>query len=170
MTSNVITYGFAYGLVSIAMAFLMYNGILGIFSQMGISIVLFIVILVLAGKRFKKENDGYATMGELFKTFALVLIIGIIISALFQFVYTMSMSEEKKEEIVETIVEGQTSLYEGIIPEADLAELEDKLYEDSSAMFDPVTMLISVIIGSLLYLVLALIPAAIMKKTRPEYS
>jgi len=136
----------------------------------GIGLIVFIVILISAGKKYKAENGGYATMGELVKTFALVLIIGLLISSLFQFAYTMTMSEEKKDNFIETMVESQTSMMGSLIPEEQLGEMEDQLYEQLSGMFNPSTIIMNLLIGAIFSVLISLIPAAIMKKTRQEFT
>lgn len=166
MSSNVIKYGLIYGITSILATFLMYNGTLGTMTAGLLGLVIFIVVLVLAGKQYKAENGGYASMGELVKTFALVLLVGLLVSSLFQLAYTMTMSEEKKDSIVENIVEGQTSMLANMIPEEQLSETQDAMYEQAYGMFNPSTVLLGVFFGFIVYIIIALIPAAIMKKNR----
>ena len=170
MSSNVIKHGVFYGLISMVTTFLLYNGILGTMALSGIGLVAFILILISAGKKHKAENGGFASMGELVKTFSLILIIGLIISTMFQFVYTMTMSEEKKEAFAETMVEKQSAMMAKILPEEQLGDFEDAIYEQANAMFNPSAILIGLLTGAVFSVIISLIPAAIMKKTRPEYT
>ncbi len=169
MSSNVTKHGLFYGLTSSISGFLMYNGMLGTMMLSIIGIVVFILILVSAGKAYKAQNGGYATMGELVKTFSLILIIGLLINAMFQFVYTMTMSEEKKDTFIETMVENQTNMVSGIIPEEQIGEMEDQMYEQLSGMFNPSTILMNLLIGAIFSILISLIPAAIMKNNREEF-
>jgi len=169
MSSNVITHGVIYGVLGMVSAFLMFNGMLGTMTIGIAGILIFILVLVSAGRRYKAENGGYATMGDLVKTFAMVLLIGMLLSVLFQMVYTMTMGEEKKEALIESMVDSQTEMMAKIMPEDQLGELEDQFYESASTMFDPGKLIMGVLFGSFFYILVSLIPAAIMKNNPPDH-
>lgn len=169
MSSNVITHGVIYGLISIVLSFLSFNGMIGSGLLSIISLAVFILVLISAGRKYKANHDGYASMGDLVKTFALVLILGLVMSTIFSFAYTMMMSEDKKEAFVENIVEAQMETMAKFIPEDALEEQEENLYNSTSRIFEPTGILMNLLMGALFAILISLIPAAIMKKNPQQH-
>lgn len=171
MSNNVITYGVIFGVISIVLTFLSFNGIILsglLFFLLGV-VALFLV-LILAGNKYKANHDGYASMGDLVKSFALIIFIGVTLSTIFSFAYTTMMSEEKKEAYLEKTIEGQIETYSRILDEDALEEMEEQLYDKmSSSIFEPSGVLLGFLISALLYTLLSLIPAAIMKNNPQQH-
>ena len=103
------------------------------------------------------------------KTFALVLMIGLVLSANFSFAYTTMMGEEKKEDFIENMVEGQIETYAKILPEDALEDMEENLYNSISGIFTPSGILMNLLIGGLFSILISLIPAAIMKRNPQQH-
>jgi len=163
MSNNVITHGVIYGLISALLSFLSFNGIItgGLMSIL--PMIIFIIVLISTGKKYKANHDGFASMGDLVKTFAAVLIIGLLMSTIFQLAYTTMVGEEKKEAFIENMIEGQMETYGKFLPEEGLEDMEEQMYNQISGMFEPSGILMGLLLGG------SLIPAAIMKRNPEQH-
>lgn len=169
MSNNVITHGVVYGIFSILLTFLSFNGMIGTMLMTILTLVGFIAVLISAARKYKANHDGYASMGDLVKTFALVLMIGLVLSTIFSFAYTSMMGEEKKEAFIENMIEGQVETYAKYMPEEAIDDLEEQMYEQMSGMFEPSGILMNLLMGALFSILISLIPAAIMKKNPQQH-
>lgn len=167
MKKIILSYGLIYGLITAIMTILFQHGIIGMMLNGLASIPLLIIIMILAGKKYKADHDGYASFGDMFKLLMGVFVMASFISLVIMFIHAQLLSAESKETIIENTIEAQTSLFEQFMPEEVLTQMEDQMEIQSESMFEPMTLLMTFftsLFGSLFF---ALIGSAIMKKNRP---
>lgn len=84
-----IKYGILSAVISIVYTLLLYVTNLFLNSSLGLlSTVITVVLLVMACREYKGNNEGFMTLGEGFKLNMLIIVISTIPSVLFNYVYT----------------------------------------------------------------------------------
>lgn len=170
MKSIVIKYGTIYAVIVLISSILYLFGYAGMAITTGINLVCLFVGFWFAGQDYKKGNDGYAAFGELVKVFFLTLMFAMVWSTLFNFVMYSFISDERKENIVENMIQSQLSTYSsmGLMDEASLMQREEKLRDDFTVdkMFGLGNLLVGSVMMLFMYLVFALIGAGVFKKVR----
>ncbi len=169
MKNIFIKYGIIYGIISLGLTVLYYQGITGMGLQTALSFGSFIVLLILAGIEYKKKNEGFAAFGELLKLFFGVVCVGVVIALVGQLIYSGILSDESKERMVQNQIDTTISMYESMgMDEDTLLDMEEKLVEKLDSLFKPTTYLLGSLLSVLMLTVISLIPAAILKKPRKD--
>jgi len=167
MKNIFLKFGLIYGAFSIISVMMYYHGFIGMGLNPVVGILLLILLLWLAGREFKSINEGYATFGELFKLYFLIIFIGLFMSMLFTLIYHSVISEETKTEIFERYVESQKAMYRWMISDEDmLLSIEEGIDDEMSPekLFGFQNTLLGMF-GSLFYVIIfALLAAVIFKK------
>ena len=102
--SIILNYGLYYGLVSVILSLIMYA--LGMhleqnIVQMLLGFAIMITFIVLASKKFKTDNGGFMSWGQGVKIGMGIILIGIIISALYTYLFTSFIEPEFKKQVIE---------------------------------------------------------------------
>lgn len=136
------------------------------------SFVLFIVLLVYAGKSIRKELGGYWSFGDAFKSFLIIALILAAVTTLYNVVLMTVIDPELPKKAAIAVEETQRSMMtkfgatEEQINDAlsKAGNMEDKL------KITPKNVITSFGFGLAIYGVLALILAAILKKNPPLFT
>ena len=164
MKKAILIYGVIYGILGFLNSYLMINNSVGIWTAMGLSFIIFIVLCVLTVFMYRKES-GKSGFKEIFSAMMLMGLIGTLITMLVTQVYASSLSAEAITTMEENFIDSQLDYYESLgIPDEQINELEDTLTEQFSNMFSLKAQLISLPISMLFLAIIALIISLIMKK------
>lgn len=164
---NAITYGLIYGVITALFSMLQLHGSIGMLVSFLISIAVMIFLMVIAGRKYRDENNGFASFGSMYKFFVVFLLVSSLLSLALNYVYTNHiLSQDSKEQIMDNMVEKQLAMMGKLLPDDQLETMEDQIALQAENMFSPQTQalgLLGALVGALL---IALIPAAIMKKDK----
>lgn len=162
--SIILNNGLYYGLVSVILSLIMYA--LGMhleqnITQMLLGFAIMIAFIVLASKKFKTDNGGFMSWGQGVKIGMGVILIGIIISAIYTYVFTSFIEPEFKNQVIEkSIIQWQDA---GM--SSDQIDMSKKMTED----YFYLSLFGGMAIGGLfLGFIFSAIIAAIMKKSEEE--
>ncbi|HYE54759.1 MAG TPA: DUF4199 domain-containing protein [Chitinophagaceae bacterium] len=165
-----LTYGLISGIVSILFALMLYLGgtewFLHPVAYLGFAIP--IVFAVIAAVKHKRNNGGYMSFGEALKGVFLVFVIGSLLSTAFNYIMfnfvdvpfaqaLTQASAEKTSEFMEKFGASQEDI--------------DKMVENSfkGNPYSLGKMFFGFVFGCIIWFIIALIIAAIVKKKRPEF-
>lgn len=141
-------------------------GLIGI-----IGFVAVIVLPVIFIRKERTQNGGHISMGDAFKLSFIGLLIGGLIGTAFQMVYTNLIDPEFGERITAQSLEMSNSFMEGNVPDEQREEILREAEADSLERYTFVGQLKSFGIALVMYAVISLILALILKKnpeTTPE--
>lgn len=126
------------------------------------------ILLIVAVSQVKKAFGGYLTFKEGFSTFVLTYIISALVSAVFGILLFSVIDPEAAERVQELIIETTVNMMERFgAPEDSITEQVEAL--ESTNQFSVVNQVKGFFTGIVLYAVIGLIVAAIMKKNKPEF-
>ena len=160
----ILNYGLYYGVISVILSLIMYatgNHLEQNMIGMLLGFVIMIAFIVLATKKFKDDNQGFLSWGQGVKTGMGVVLIGIIISGIYTYLFANFIEPDFKNQIIEkSIVQWQDA---GMT--SDQIEISTKMTED----YFYLSLYGGMIIGGLvLGFIFSAITAAIMKKSEEE--
>lgn len=160
----ILNYGLYYGVISVILSLIMYatgNHLEQNMIGMLLGFVIMIAFIVLATKKFKDDNQGFLSWGQGVKTGMGVVLIGIIISGIYTYLFANFIEPDFKNQIIEkSIVQWQDA---GMT--SDQIEMSTKMTED----YFYLSLYGGMIIGGLvLGFIFSAITAAIMKKSEEE--
>ncbi|QTD37476.1 DUF4199 domain-containing protein [Polaribacter batillariae] len=162
--SIILNYGLYYGVVSVIFSLIMYA--LGQHLEQGIAtsligFVIMIAFIVLATKKFKFDNGGFMSWGQGVKIGIGVVLIGVIISAIYTYLFTSFIEPEFKNQIIEkSIVQWQDA---GM--SQDQIDISKQMTED----YFYLSLFGGMVIGGLvLGFIFSAITSAIMKHSEEE--
>ncbi len=160
----ILNYGLYYGVISVILSLIMYatgNHLEQNMIGMLLGFVIMIAFIVLATKKFKDDNQGFLSWGQGVKIGMGVVLIGIIISGIYTYLFANFIEPDFKNQIIEkSIVQWQDA---GMT--SDQIEMSTKMTED----YFYLSLYGGMIIGGLvLGFIFSAITAAIMKKSEEE--
>lgn len=167
MKKIIITFGIISGIIGLVSNYLSLNQIVGTWTLLGVSLIIFLLIYFLGIKNFKDANNGFATFREVFLLCLGISVLGTVISVIGNQIYVQTLSEEQKADIATKFIDTQLAAYESIGIEAP-ENVEEDLEEAAEAIFDPKSILLGTIgslVGSAFF---AVILALIFKKEPPS--
>ena len=165
MSKKNIVLSIILGLFFIVSSYLGLHRLGGFWLPSIIAITGVILICILVALNVKKENGGYASFGNLIKHFVITISIATIIGSIFGIIQLSIMDESQKEAIVERTIDTMIDMYSNLgLNEKQLSDMEDALEKKMSDIFSPSTLFLDAITQFFLYILISLIPAAIMKK------
>ena len=168
MKNIILRYGLIYGAITAIVTILQQHGIGGIVFNILFAIPFMIFIIVMSGRKYKAHKGGYATFVELLQVLMGVFVLASFISVVIMLVHGQLLSAEAKQTIIDNSIESQLSMFERFVPDDLMTEMEDQIEAGTQNLFDVGNLLKSFVFGIFGSLIVALISAAIMKKTRPE--
>lgn len=162
----VLNYGLILGLLLVVLGVLMYvmnYHLKPHWSFMVITFIIFISVIFYGIKAYKKENQGFLTIGESIKVAVGIALIGAILSGLWVVVLSTVLEPDYMEQAIELQKE------EAFANNPNLTDEQwEKGMEMSEAFRGPwVTFAFTLVIDMLLGLIIGLIVGAIMKQKRP---
>jgi len=163
MSKKNIIYSIVLGLLLSVSFYLGLHDIGGFWLPSTIQIVGVLFICILIAINLKKENGGYVSFGNLVKHYAIVISIASSINMVINIVQTSMMDEDQKEAIIENSIESTMEIYSGFgMTEEQLSNIDvEKNIED---IFKPSRLILNGVMAILFYILISMIPAAIMKK------
>ncbi|OYQ38020.1 hypothetical protein CHU92_06875 [Flavobacterium cyanobacteriorum] len=168
---NGVTFGIIIGVISIIISAIMYATDLSLFTKWWVGIVLFFINLILgivAVGKAKASQGGFISFKETFTTFFIAMAIGAAISSTFMFILFNFIDPGAKDIILENVKEMTVNMMQEIGSSTeDIKKTVEKLDETDNFSF--ASQLQSYMWGLLLYIIIGLIVAAIMKKNKPEF-
>lgn len=166
MKNFIIFLGLIYGMLSFVLDLAYSFNVLGVGINFIAQLATLFVLLFFASKAVKKHRTGTATFGQLINAFVPILVIGIVLSTLFNALFVRVISEERRSKLVDSAVTRQSEInrFMGMDESRIAAEEEDFQVKFRDQLSDPVKMLVSSLVGFLFMFVISLIPAAIFKK------
>lgn len=160
-----LIFGGIFGVLSFVNGYFSMQGMYGTWTAFFLTLALLIVLLVVAAIQYKKNNEGFASFGELLRLFFVITFIGTILGMLLSYIYMNTMSDEAMSAMLDRIIETQMNMYESMgMDEATLSKMSDELENKRDELYTPSTMAIGSIMNMFLYFLVSLIPAAILKK------
>lgn len=160
-------YGLLLGGVSVIFAFMLYMA--DMHYQGGIPVFIIGVVLMLAAIiigiiQFKKENNGFITFGQGFKIGVGICLVAGVISVIFNQLLVNVIDPDTMEKAIE--FQRATLMESGdLTPEQINAQIEMGKNFTTPTMQIAFGLLYSIFMG----MILSLIPALVIKKTKPEY-
>lgn len=132
-------------------------------------LVITIVLVTLANKEFKKQNNGYMSYGQGFKLSYLTMIVSSLVAGLITFVYLEVIDPQAIESIKQAKMEGMEKVagwFGARIPAEQMDEAVAKI-ENETTPFG--TFRESLIGAAFMGLLIALIIPAFTRHSRPAY-
>ncbi|QOD61742.1 DUF4199 domain-containing protein [Polaribacter haliotis] len=162
--SIILNYGLYYGIVAVVFSLIMYALGQHLEQNLATSLIGFVIMIafiVLATKKFKFENGGFMSWGQGVKIGMGVVLIGVIISAIYTYLFTTFIEPDFKNQIIEkSMVQWQDA---GM--SSDQIDISKKMTED----YFYVSLFGGMVIGGLvLGFIFSAITSAIMKHSEEE--
>ena len=162
--SIILNNGLYYGVVSVILSLIMYatgNHLEQNIISTILGFVIMIAFIVFASKQFKSNNNGFMSWGQGVKIGVGVVLIGVVISAIYTYIFANFIEPEFKNQIIEqSIVK-----WEEAGMSSDQIEMSTKMTEDYFYLSLYGGMLIG---GLFLGFIFSAITSAIMKKTEED--
>ena len=165
MSKKNILLAISLGIIFSISSYLSLHRIGGFWTPSIMMIVGVFLISALIAINTKKENGGYASFGNLVKIYAIAIGIASVMGALASVIQLSIMDDTQKEEISERAIDSMNKVYSDLGFNAEqLSMMEDELEDKMSEAFNPSTEVLNYIMNFIFYVLISLIPAAIMKK------
>lgn len=166
---NGITFGLILGAFLILRTTLIYtidinlfvNGYIGF-----IDIIVTIVLGVVAVAKIKKAFGGFITFKEAFSGFLLTMVIGVVLYSIFNIILFNVIDPDAKTVIREKVIEKTVAMMQGMGTPSDVLSKSVKSMRETDS-FAPAQQLLGLGITIMMYAVVGLIVAAIVKKENP---
>lgn len=127
-----------------------------------------LILLIVAVSMVKKAGGGFISFKEAFSTFVLTYVISALISSVFSILLFSVIDPQAAERLQELIIETTVNMMERFgAPESQIEEQLENM--EGSAQFSIGSQVRGFFTGIVIYAVIGLIVAAIMKKNKPEY-
>ncbi len=161
-----LNFGVILGVISVAFSLMLYSLDMhyqGGLAVMGVSLVLTIILIVIGMMQFKKANNGFLSFGQALKIGVGISLVGAVIGVLFNqvlinFIDPDTMTKAMDYQREQLIAAGQLSVQQ-----------IDAQMEMGKSFSTPVMQIAFGLIGSLFFgFILSLVPAFILKKSKPE--
>lgn len=169
--SNASRFGLIAAAISVGYTLLAYlvdiTLMVNYFAGIGLWIV-GLIIFILAVSRAKKQMGGFITFRDAFSTFILAYIIFALISTSFNILLFGVIDTAAAEEIRELTIEAQVELMENIGAPEDQIEENIQMLEEGNP-YGIGSLVQGFFWGIVIYAIIGLIVAAIMKKNPPAY-
>ncbi len=135
---------------------------------LGILLLLVIVIVgIVSVAKAKDILEGFISFKQAFTAYFVTVAIGVLISVVFNIILFVFIDPEAAQQLQQQIIDNTVNMMEGFGAPADaIAEQVDKM--ESQNQFSLGTQLMSIAWQLLIYAVIGLIVAAIMKKSNPD--
>jgi hypothetical protein len=168
---NGITFGLILGLLSIIITTLMYTLDLTLFTNIWTGIILFLVniaIGIVVVAKTKKAMSGFISFKDSFTVFFITMALGLAISNLFMMVLFNIIDTDAKAQLAENSIKMAVGFMQksGLKANDIAARVKEMQQTDG---FSPGSMLISYVWGLIIYIIIGLLVAAVMKKNNEAY-
>ena len=160
----ILNYGLYYGICSVILSLVMYA--LGMHLEQNlvsrlIGIAIVIAFIILAIKKYKSDNNGFLSWGQGVKVGVGVVLIGIIISVIYTYLFSNFIEPDFKD----LVIQNSVTKWEDMGLSSDQIEMSKKMTEDYFYLSLYGGMAIG---GLVLGFIISAIAAAVMKKSEEE--
>ncbi len=161
-----VKYGLLLAAVSIVIALIsFYLFPMGIWTQFGLSLLIYVGFMVMAAKDQREKNGGIINFGDAFKTVFFTGLVGSIISILFTLIWMNLIDNSLPEKLAEMAMDSTRDMLEKFgADENTIAEAIEKAEEEMEGKFTPFNYILQGFQGILMGLIPSAIIALIMKK------
>ena len=170
LKKNSARYGLFLGLFLIVVTTVMYAVDLSLFTKPWIGIINLIVVTLFgafAGINYKKLAGGFLTFKEAFTAFFITVLIGFLVSTIYTTVLFNLIDPEAKAVITEHVIKYTVDMMQGFgVKASDLNKMVDELQKNDS--FGAAGQFKGFLINIVIYSIIGLITALIIRKERPQ--
>lgn len=170
LRKNSMTFGLFLGIFLVVVTTLIYSIDISLFTSSWIGIVNIIIITgfgVFATTKYKKSIGGFITFKETFSSFFITVAVGFFISTVFMILLFNVIDTDSKAIITENVVKYTVGMMEkfGAKP-ADINKMVEEMQKSDS--FGPAGQLKGFAFNLIIYSIIGLITALIIKRDRPQ--
>jgi hypothetical protein len=170
MRKSAMNYGLFLGLALIFLTTIMYAVDINLFTSSWIGIVNLLIISgfgVFSATTYKKSLGGFIGFKEAFTCFFITVATGVFLSTLYTVVLLNYIDPEAKTIITENVIKYTVSMMEKFGGKAaDMNKIAEEMEKSDS--FGPLGQLKGFAFGLVIYAVIGLVSALIIKKERPQ--
>lgn len=166
MKRTILIWSIIYAILSTVIGLLYYFQIAGLLVMFLLSVAILVGCVIAGILMFRKTNGGYSEFRENFKIMGFIMLIGVVLSGIFQQGYMVILSEEKIQELKDRMVDAQIASYESMGLTVS-PEQEEQLIDQVEASFSLKGFLMGLPIMLLVYGVIGFILCLIMRKEPP---
>ena len=170
LRKNALNFGLYLGLFLVLVTTLIYSIDISLFTSSWIGIVNVIVITgfgVFSALKYKKSIGGFISFKETFSCFFITVVLGFFISTLFSILLFNLIDTDAKSIITENIIKYSVEMMEkfGTKP-SDINKMVEEMQKSDS--FGPVGQLKGFAFNLIIYSIIGLISALIIKRESPQ--
>lgn len=165
-SKSILTYGIIFGVIAVLLGVVMYvtNSYLDPhWSFTLIGFLIFIVIIPLGIKAFKKENGGFLSVGEAIKVGVGIALIAGIITA----VWSLLLSNVLVPDYYEQMADMQRAKMIEYAPNLTESQLDSAMETNSMFSSPWITVALTLVMYMFIGLLVALVAGLVMKEKRP---
>lgn len=170
LRKNSVNYGLILGLILVVLSTISYAVDLTLFTKpwFGISFMVIIIIFgALAAVKGKKIAGGFLSFKDAFVAYFIAVIIGLVISTLFSIVLFNLIDPEAKAVISENVIKYTVDMMQNFgAKAADINKVIADMKKTDS--FGPGGQLQGLLFNVIIYSIIGLITALVIKKDRPQ--
>ena len=170
MRKNALNYGFFLGLTMIILTTVIYAVDLNLFTSSWIGIINLLIITgfgAYSAIKHKKSNAGFITFKEAFTCFFITVIMGVFLSTIYMIVLFNYIDPEAKAIIAENVTKYTVELMEKFGAKAgDINKIAEEMQKADS--YGPFGQLKGLLFNIIIYSIIGLITALIVKRERPQ--
>ena len=170
MKSSAINYGLYLGATLAVLTVLIYAVNVDLMANwmLGIGFLILIIIFgIVSTAKSKGINNGILSFKEAFTSYFITVIVGVLISSVLSIILFNFIDPEAADQIQQKIIDNTVQMMQGFgAPAESIAEQVEKL--EAQNQFSIGSVLKSLAFQIVLYSVIGLIVAAIMKKSDPD--
>ncbi|THU38400.1 DUF4199 domain-containing protein [Niastella caeni] len=169
--SSILLYGVLYGVTSIAYTVILYLGGVAAYMHSAnkyIGVAIALVFAILPAWHLKKQQGGYLEFSDALKSIFKVLVIGIFLSTLFDYILFHYIDVPFREALTQASIDA-------MVKEMENSDMSDEKIEETVEFMSKfnsyglAAQALAFAIRCILHFILALIVSAIMKKKRPVF-
>ena len=170
LRKNSVNYGVLLGVFMILATAIIYAVDLDLFTNAVYGVVNFIIIAafgVLSAIKSKKSLGGFMTFKQAFTAFFITILIGLTISTLFSILLFNFIDPDAKAVIMENVIKSTAEMMEKFgTPASEIEKIAEEMEKTDS--FGPMGQLQGFVMNLIIYSIVGLIAALIVKRDRPE--
>jgi hypothetical protein len=171
LVSHAVRSGVIVGGITVILTLLIYliDPALMVSMWMFLFLILITVLVVIFGIQYRNQTTGYMTFGNAFKHGLYTLIVAGLVGLLFNLLLHQVIDPELKDYLTDVTTENTLSMARGFGAEdAAIDQMEADTRERAASSYTVMGQITGFGISLIIYLVLALITGAIVKKKNPE--
>lgn len=170
LKSNAINYGLYLGAAMALVTVIVYAMEVELLANMWLGIALLLVVVafgIVSTAKSKGLNNGILNFKEAFTSYFITVVLGILISSVISIVLFNYIDPEAADQIQQKIIDNTVQMMQGFgAPAETIAQQVEQL--EAQNQFGVGNILKGLVFQIILYSVIGLIVAAVMKKSEPD--